>query len=205
MPALVQADWPQTSLPPRPLRAVVRRLVQKQDSGERPQTRPSLHAGEAPLGEVAAQRTPRSPRGFSLQALSRLQQGGRGIRTLGTPSDAQRFSRPPHSTALASLRGARGRTVQRESEGYRDGGGTSRHGQPRAPRRARKNARSSSEQSAARTPPTTSGRWLSCGTSSTSRTEPAAPAFGSAQPKTTRGIRERTIAPAHIAQGSRVT
>jgi hypothetical protein len=33
--------------------------------------------------------------------------GGGGIRTLGTPNDAQRFSRPPHSTTLPPLRGDR--------------------------------------------------------------------------------------------------
>ncbi len=30
--------------------------------------------------------------------------GETGIRTLGPPYEGQRFSRPPHSTALASLR-----------------------------------------------------------------------------------------------------
>src|SRR3954453_242713 len=38
-----------------------------------------------------------------------------------------------------------------------------------------------------------------------SKTEPEAPAFGSDAPKTTRGIRANTIAPAHIAHGSSVT
>ena len=46
-------------------------------------------------------------------------------------------------------------------------------------RRERKNARSSSAHSSASSPPATSGRWLSRGSASTSRTLPAAPAFGS--------------------------
>ena len=62
---------------------------------------------------------------------------------------------------------------------------------------------------ARRTPPRARrrhrGRWLSAGSASTSRTLPAAPALGSAAPKTTSGMRARTIAPAHIAQGSSVT
>ncbi len=34
--------------------------------------------------------------------------GETGIRTLGSPYEDQRFSRPPHSTALASLRNESG-------------------------------------------------------------------------------------------------
>ncbi len=49
------------------------------------------------------------------------------------------------------------------------------------------------------------GRWFSAGSARTSRTLPAAPALGSRVPNTTSGMRARTIAPAHIAQGSRVT
>jgi hypothetical protein len=49
------------------------------------------------------------------------------------------------------------------------------------------------------------GRWLKAGTSSTLMMLPAAPAFGSAVPKTTRGTRASTSAPAHIAHGSSVT
>ncbi len=40
------------------------------------------------------------------RAISALLSGGGGIRTLGTPNDAQRFSRPPHSTTLPPLREA---------------------------------------------------------------------------------------------------
>ena len=49
------------------------------------------------------------------------------------------------------------------------------------------------------------GRWFRRGWASTSRTLPAAPAFGSVAAYTTRGMRARTIAPAHIAHGSSVT
>jgi hypothetical protein len=45
--------------------------------------------------------------------------GGGGIRTHETPCEAQRLSRPPHSTALPPLRGTRGPTLER----LRDAGG----------------------------------------------------------------------------------
>ncbi len=53
-------------------------------------------------------------------------------------------------------------------------------GRQRRPRREAKNARRCAAASSASTPPSTSGRWLSAGCASTSRTLPAAPAFGSA-------------------------
>jgi hypothetical protein len=51
-----------------------------------------------------------------------------------------------------------------------------------AQRRSAKNARSRSLDSAASSPPATSGRWLSRGSPSTSSTPPAAPALGSSAP-----------------------
>src|SRR6202012_3998639 len=72
-------------------------------------------------------------------------------------------------------------------------------------RRAAKKSRRRVADSAARMPKTPSGRWFRAGSARTSRTEPAAPALGSGAAKTTVGMRARTIAPAHIAQGSRVT
>src|SRR5690242_14948987 len=69
-------------------------------------------------------------------------------------------------------------------------------------RREAKKARKRSAQSPASSPDSTWGRWLSRGSASTFSTDPAAPALGSVVPNTTRGTRARTIAPAHIAQGS---
>src|SRR5581483_11000303 len=54
-------------------------------------------------------------------------------------------------------------------------------------------------------PPTTSTPWLSFGWRRRSYTEPAIPARGSNAPKTTRPSLASTMAPAHWAQGSRVT
>ena len=68
-----------------------------------------------------------------------------------------------------------------------------------------KNSRRRAAHSSSSTPVRTSGRWLRAGSARTSRTLPAAPALGSGAPMTTVGMRARTIAPAHIAQGSRVT
>src|SRR5699024_3298371 len=65
--------------------------------------------------------------------------------------------------------------------------------------------RKSSPHSSAKTPATTSTWWLSRGSLKTSSTDPAAPVFGSQAPKTTRGSRDNTIAPAHIEHGSIVT
>ncbi len=59
--------------------------------------------------------------------------------------------------------------------------------------------------SSASTPARTSGRWFSLGCRRRSPTEPAMPAFSSHAPNTTRFIRDKTIAPAHIAHGSTVT
>ena len=61
------------------------------------------------------------------------------------------------------------------------------------------------EDSLAKTSPTTSQRWFNLESCNTFRKEPHAPVFGSNVEKTTRAIRDKTIAPAHIAQGSRVT
>ena len=68
-----------------------------------------------------------------------------------------------------------------------------------------KKSRSSAAHSGSRTPAYTSTQWLSRRSRRMSNTEPAAPAFSSQAPKTTRGIRARTIAPAHMAHGSSVT
>ena len=55
-----------------------------------------------------------------------------------------------------------------------------------AQRRAAKKLRSRVAESAPRTPPITRGRWFRAGSARTSRTLPAAPAFGSGAAKTTR-------------------
>ena len=68
-----------------------------------------------------------------------------------------------------------------------------------------KNSVSNAEHSSARTPPTTSTRWFSRRSRTTSHCDPHAPAFGSHAPSTSRGTRARTVAPAHIRHGSRVT
>src|SRR5215471_11663539 len=75
----------------------------------------------------------------------------------------------------------------------------------RQARRSAKNSRSRAPHSPARIPPTTSARWLSLRSRRTSHNEPAAPAFGSAAPYTTRSIRAATTAPAHMVHGSSVT
>lgn len=72
-------------------------------------------------------------------------------------------------------------------------------------RRARKKSRSRSPHSCSRTPSMSSTRWFRRGSRTRSYSDPAAPAFGSAAPTTRRAIRARTIAPAHMVHGSRVT
>src|SRR6185312_8007124 len=62
-----------------------------------------------------------------------------------------------------------------------------------------------SPHSSASSPDWTAGRWLSRGSARMSSTLPEAPALGSVVPKTTRGTRASTIAPAHMAHGSSVT
>src|SRR5262249_55175517 len=54
-------------------------------------------------------------------------------------------------------------------------------------------------------PPSPSARSDSRRSRSTSHSDPAAPALGSAAPYTRRAIRAATSAPAHMVQGSRVT
>ena len=78
-----------------------------------------------------------------------------------------------------------------------------RQGPPQ--RRASKKVRSRARASSSRMPPTTSARTGSRRSRSTSYTDPAAPAFSSHAPNTTRPTRACRIAPAHIRHGSRVT
>ena len=63
---------------------------------------------------------------------------------------------------------------------------------------------SSSRAAAAPTPGVTAMRWFSRRSRARSYSEPAAPAFGSAQPKTRRATRACSAAPMHIAHGSTV-
>ncbi len=86
------------------------------------------------------------------------QSGGSGIRTHGT-HEAQRFSRPPDSATLASLR----------PKGY-------------SRRRWAKNAESSADASSARTPAVIGTSWLSLGSAHRLYSDPQAPAFESAAP-----------------------
>ena len=82
------------------------------------------------------------------------------------------------------------------------GGRRSRTSRPRC---AAKKPSSSAVDSAASTPATTSGRWLSRRSRTTSQSEPTAPSLSSYAPKTRRSTRASTRAPAHIVHGSRVT
>src|SRR5215813_14841642 len=68
-----------------------------------------------------------------------------------------------------------------------------------------KKSRSRAPHSPASTPPSTSVRCGSRRSRSTSHSDPAAPALGSAAPYTRRAIRAATSAPAHMVQGSSVT
>src|SRR5688572_25528867 len=73
------------------------------------------------------------------------------------------------------------------------------------PRCSAKKFCSNARHSCSRTPRVISQRWLKVGNCSRLITPPAAPAFGSGAPKTTRATRAWTIAPAHIGHGSLVT
>jgi hypothetical protein len=91
-------------------------------------------------------------------------------------SGAQRFSRPPHSTALPPLQGDAPRLpADRPASGA---AGDAAAGY----RRDAKNSLSSSPHSLASRPPPTAGRWFSRGSPSTSSTLPHAPALGSRAP-----------------------
>lgn len=68
-----------------------------------------------------------------------------------------------------------------------------------------KNSERMLEHSFSSTPVTTLLRWFSLGSFKRLKREWHAPALGSMQPYITQGIRDWTIAPAHMGQGSRVT
>src|SRR5690606_39872536 len=65
----------------------------------------------------------------------------------------------------------------------------------------RKKSVSKRPAGSAKTPPVTTKRWLSRSSLAKFIKDPAAPAFGSEAPKTTRSNRALTIAPAHIETG----
>ena len=97
------------------------------------------------------------PAAWGLEVVDEIARG-RGRR--GSNRTGERGRRGP-----ARLRATAGLPLERRSA------------QPR--RRAAKKLLSCSEASAAKRPDSTVGRWLSRGSASTSRTDPAAPAFGS--------------------------
>jgi hypothetical protein len=72
-------------------------------------------------------------------------------------------------------------------------------------RLSRKNSASNRLDSCSRTLPVWRTWWFNLGSSRSRYRLRQAPAFGSLAPYTSRSIRLRTIAPAHIRQGSSVT
>src|SRR5690606_2360265 len=143
--------------------------------------------GRPPRGPALAHRAAGRPAGDRPQLLRPAVPAARHRALLRRPPPQRALRAPPRASTARPPRPAR-----RGPAAY-----------PR-PRRAAKNPRNGAAHSSASTPPRTAGRWVRRGSASTSSTEPAAPALGSAQPKTTRGTRASTIAPAHIAHGSSV-
>ena len=142
---------------------------------------------------------PRRPRRGGLEGVRRLREALRHgeahrlHRRRGrarSPTSTATSCRCPSTTSARSRK--RSRRCRRRPEAP----------SPAAPRRSPSGAWPASS---AMSPDSTLGRWLSRGSPRMSKTDPAAPALGSMVAMTTRGTRARTIAPAHIAQGSSVT